>query len=259
MANKRMFNLSVVDTDLFLEMPITSRLLYYELGMRADDDGFVDNWKKIMRMAGLVEDDLKVLIAKKFIIPFESGVIVIRHWRLNNYLRNDRHTPTRHKEELARLYVENDVYELENTEKSTMLPDGIPTVYPDKNRIDKNRIDKNRVVAEENKKEEAATAKDEVIIFYLNNINSAITEFEAQRIAYYEGKLPPDLIIYAMEKAVKQKGRRLSYIEKILDTWIANDITTLAEAKEERKPTEKEDAWEIAKQDLQREGVLSDI
>ena len=80
MAQKRMFSLSVVDTDKFLEMPISSRLLYYELGMRADDDGFVDNWKKILLFTGLKEDDLKVLIAKSFIIPFESGVIVIRHW-----------------------------------------------------------------------------------------------------------------------------------------------------------------------------------
>ena len=146
MANKRMFSLSVVDTDLFLEMPLTSRLLYYELGMRADDDGFVDNWKKLLKMTGLTEDDMKVLIAKEFVIPFESGVIVIKHWRLNNYLRNDRHQPTRHKAELAQLYINDDVYELESTEKSTMLPDGIPSgrqvVYPDKNSIDKNSIDK---------------------------------------------------------------------------------------------------------------------
>ena len=102
MAQKRMFSLNVVDTDAFLEMPITSRLLYYELGMRADDDGFVDNWKKILMFTGLKEDDLKVLIAKSFIIPFESGVIVIRHWRLNNYLQNDRKKTTIYKEELSK-------------------------------------------------------------------------------------------------------------------------------------------------------------
>ena len=85
MANKRMFSLSVVDTDKFLEMPLSSRLLYYELGMRADDDGFVGNWKKILLFTGLKEDDMKVLISKNFIIPFESGVIVIKHGRMNNY------------------------------------------------------------------------------------------------------------------------------------------------------------------------------
>lgn len=112
MAQKRMFSLSVVDTDKFLEMPISSRLLYYELGMRADDDGFVDNWKKILAFTGLKEDDMKVLIAKQFVIPFESGIIVIRHWRMNNYLQNDRTRPTIHQEELKELELDNGVYVL---------------------------------------------------------------------------------------------------------------------------------------------------
>lgn len=158
MANRRMFSLSIVDTDLFLEMPVTSRLLYYELGMRADDDGFVGNWKKIMRMTNLSEDDMKVLIAKKFIIPFESGVIVIRHWKLNNYLRNDRHTPTVYQDEFKQLQTENNIYELQNTENSTMLPTGIPTVYTDKDSIDKSSIEK-----KESKKKEKPSY-DEIIL-----------------------------------------------------------------------------------------------
>ena len=126
MAQKRMFSLSVIDTDLFMEMPATSRLLYYELGMRADDDGFVANWKRIMRMAGLSEDDMKILVSKDFVIPFQSGVIVIRHWRLNNYIRNDRHTPTVYQKELAQLSLDNEIYSLKSAENSTMLPSGIP-------------------------------------------------------------------------------------------------------------------------------------
>ena len=132
MAQKRMFSLNVVDTDAFLEMPITSRLLYYELGMRADDDGFVDNWKKILMFTGLKEDDLKVLIAKSFIIPFESGVIVIRHWRLNNYLQNDRKKTTIYQEELSKLTLDdNNVYTLDTT-----------CIHS----IDKNSIDKISIV-----------------------------------------------------------------------------------------------------------------
>lgn len=131
MAQKRMFSLNVVDTDNFLEMPISSRLLYYELGMRADDDGFVDNWKKILLFTGLKQDDLKVLISKKFIIPFESGVIVIRHWRLNNYLQNDRTKPTIYQEELHQL-------ELDNNNVYTMDTKCILSI--DKNSIDKNSI-----------------------------------------------------------------------------------------------------------------------
>ena len=114
MANKRMFSLSVVDTDKFLEMPLSSRLLYYELGMRADDDGFVGNWKKILLFTGLKEDDMKVLISKNFIIPFESGVIVIKHWRMNNYLQNDRIKPTIYQEEFKKLGLDNNnVYTLD--------------------------------------------------------------------------------------------------------------------------------------------------
>ena len=138
MAQKRMFSLSVVDTDKFLEMPISSRLLYYELGMRADDDGFVDNWKKIMSFTGLKDDDMKVLISKQFVIPFESGVIVIRHWRMNNYLRNDRFKPTQYLEELSKLTLDNNgIYNMDTN--------GIPVVSTDKNRLDKNRLDKNNI------------------------------------------------------------------------------------------------------------------
>ena len=113
MAQKRMFSLSVVDTDKFLEMPISARLLYYELGMRADDDGFIGNWKKILLFTGLKEDDLKILIAKQFIILFDTGVIVIKHWRMNNYLQKDRTKPTIYQEELKQLGLDNNnVYSL---------------------------------------------------------------------------------------------------------------------------------------------------
>lgn len=135
MAQKRMFSLSVVDTDQFLDMPISSRLLYYELGMRADDDGFVDNFKKILLFTGLKEDDLKVLIAKQYVLPFDSGVIVIRHWRMNNYLQKDRVKPTIYQDELHKLNVDNNnVYNL-----YTKCIHSI-----DKNRLDKNSIDNNR-------------------------------------------------------------------------------------------------------------------
>lgn len=138
MAQRRMFNKIVTNNDNFLEMPDSSQNLYFHLSMNADDDGFVDNWKAIMRMTGHKEDDLKVLIAKQFVIPFESGVIVIRHWRLNNYLRNDRFSPTNYKEEMKLLKLdENMVYQLDTN--------GIPNVYPDKIRLDKNRLDKNSI------------------------------------------------------------------------------------------------------------------
>lgn len=114
MANRRMFSLSVVDTDLFLDMPQSSQNLYFHLGMRADDDGFVSNTKKIMKMIGATDDDIKLLIAKQYIIPFDSGIIVIKHWRMNNYLRNDRYKETNYKEEKQKIVVDDNlVYQMD--------------------------------------------------------------------------------------------------------------------------------------------------
>ena len=94
MAGRRMFAKTIIDSDIFLDMPLSTQALYFHLSMRADDDGFINNSKKIQRMIGCGDDDLKLLIAKKFLIPFESGVVVIKHWRIHNYIQNDRYTET---------------------------------------------------------------------------------------------------------------------------------------------------------------------
>lgn len=107
MAQRRMFSLKIVDTDAFLEMPPSSQLLYFHLAMRADDDGFIGNPKRIMRMLGSAEDDFKVLLAKRFIIPFDSGVCVIKHWRMHNYIQNDRYNPTPYLEEKNSLDIKD--------------------------------------------------------------------------------------------------------------------------------------------------------
>ena len=132
MAQKRMFDKTITNSDTFLELPDSSQVLYFHLSMNADDDGFVNNWKSILKMTGTKEDDLKLLISKSFVIPFESGVIVIKHWRINNYLRNDRYTETKFKEEKSNLVLDdNMVYQLST--------DGKPSI--DKIRLDKIRLD----------------------------------------------------------------------------------------------------------------------
>ena len=111
MAERRMFAKTIIDSDVFLDMPVTARLLYYDLSMRADDDGFINSPKKIQRMIGASDDDLKVLITKRFLIPFESGVVVIKHWKIHNYIQKDRYKPTVYQEEKAKLVVkENNAY-----------------------------------------------------------------------------------------------------------------------------------------------------
>ncbi len=102
-----MFSLQIVDSDAFLDMPASSQLLYFHLSMRADDDGFLGNHKKIMRMIGAGDDDMKVLLAKRFVLSFKSGVIVIKHWKMHNYIQNDRYHETQYKDEKNGLIVKD--------------------------------------------------------------------------------------------------------------------------------------------------------
>lgn len=94
MADKRMMSKSVIDTDMFLDMPASTQCLYFHMLLRADDDGFLKNAKTIMRTAGASPDDIKLLIAKQYLIPFDTGIMVIKHWRIHNYIKKDRYKPT---------------------------------------------------------------------------------------------------------------------------------------------------------------------
>jgi hypothetical protein len=114
MADKRMFSKKLVDTDMFLDMPATARLLYYDLAMRADDDGFVGSPRGIMRSTGATNDDMNILLMRRFVLTFDTGVIVIRHWRLHNYIQKDRYKPTTYTKEMAMLSADDKgVYELD--------------------------------------------------------------------------------------------------------------------------------------------------
>lgn len=117
MAKKRMFSLSIIDTDAFMDMPASSQLLYFHLAMRADDEGFVSSPRKIMRSIGSSDDDYRVLISKKFIIQFESGICVIKHWLIHNSIRMDRFGGTTYIKEKGQLLIkENNSYKLVNVE-----------------------------------------------------------------------------------------------------------------------------------------------
>lgn len=115
MAERRMFAKSIIDTDAFLSMPLSTQALYFHLCMRADDDGFVSNPRKIQRMVSCTDDDLKLLVAKRYILVFDSGVIVIKHWKLHNYIRRDTYRETLYSEEKSQLFEK---------------PDGVYTDHP---------------------------------------------------------------------------------------------------------------------------------
>ena len=178
MAEKRMFTQKIIDSDAFLDMPITAQALYFHLNMRADDDGFVNNPKKISRYIGTSEEDLELLIAKRFLLCFESGVVVIKHWRMHNTIRKDRYNPTQYQEELAQLEVKSNFSYTENVKKTidnqmattcqpldnqmatTCQPDDnqMATQYSiDKYSIDKGSIDKESIRAPQPEKRDSPT------------------------------------------------------------------------------------------------------
>lgn len=149
MRNKRMFCLDVVDTDKFLDMPSSAQALYFHLGMRADDDGFVASPKRITSMVNCGNDDFKLLIAKGYLIPFESGVVVIKHWKQNNYVRNDRYNETKQKKELQMLECHDGIYEVNQNISFDGIPCGSQMVYQEATEC---HTQKKETVTEENNK-----------------------------------------------------------------------------------------------------------
>lgn len=155
MAEKRMFTQKIIDSDPFLDMPLSTQALYFHLNMRADDDGFINNPKRIQRTIGASEDDLKLLVAKRFVICFENGVIVIKHWRMHNTLRKDRYNPTQYQEQFALLDVkDNNSY----TEKPV---NHLATTWqPDGNRLEPQYSIDKYSIEEESIEEEIAPPSD---------------------------------------------------------------------------------------------------
>lgn len=135
MAERRMFTKQIIDSDAFLDMPLSAQALYFHLNMRADDDGFVNNPRRIQREIGVSEDDFRILLTKHFIIAFDNGVIVIKHWRMHNYLRKDRYHPTQYKEQFDTLYIkENGAYTTSpqqgiSSQEQPRLTSGTQAVY----------------------------------------------------------------------------------------------------------------------------------
>ena len=126
MAERRMFAKTIIDSDAFLDMPQSTQNLYFHLSMRADDDGFINNPKKIGRMIGCNDDDLKMLLMKNFVIGFDGGIVVIKHWKIHNYIRGDRYRPTVYQDELQHLDVkDNKAYTLKKGDGMSL---GIPVV-----------------------------------------------------------------------------------------------------------------------------------
>ena len=214
-----MFSKTIVESDAFLEMPLSSQCLYFHLSMHADDDGFMNSPKKVQRIIGASEDDLKILIAKRFIIPFESGVVVVKHWKINNYLRSDRYKETVYKDEKSLLFLkENNAYTLAG---NGGIPLGIPTVdqrYTQYS-IGKDSIDQNSVVEVE---ETPATEPNTILPLYPSGTYVVQPELVTRL-----KKTFPDVDIEYQLGVIRQvmesnpaKRRTESKIEQFLLNWM---------------------------------------
>ena len=251
MAERRMFAKTIIDSDSFLDMPLSTQTLYFHLSMRADDDGFINNPKKIQRMVGCADDDLKLLIAKNFIIPFESGVVVIKHWKIHNYIRNDRYKETVYQEEKAQLNTKgNSAYTLKQ-------PDGIPNGYQMETQVrlgkDSIEIDKDIYIVE-NKSANCQNVYAE-IIDYLNE--KAKTSYRASTKATQkhinarltEGYTVEDFKIVIDKKCAEWKGTEMEqYLRP--ETLFGTKFESYLNANVIKKGTpNKNDGWCFSQDD----------
>lgn len=226
MADRRMFSKSIIDSDAFLDMPISARLLYYDLSMRADDDGFINSPKKIQRMIGASEDDIKVLITKKFIIPFESGVVVIKHWKIHNYIQNDRYKPTVYTEEMAKLSVKNNKSYSLDTDCIQVGYEVDTQVRLGKDRLE---LDKNRV---KEKKEPSLLA-----IPQEQHLKKHFAEFvtmtneEYEKLCSAHSKDFVDQCIFKLNNYKGSKGKTYKSDYRAILSWVVDSVKNNGTAK----------------------------
>jgi hypothetical protein len=207
-----MFAKTIIDSDAFLDMSLSTQALYFHLSMRADDDGFLNNPKKIQRMIGCGDDELKILIAKKFIIPFESGVCVIKHWRIHNYIRNDRYKETIYKEEKETLQLkESGAYTINNVG----IPSDNQVTYQSETQV---RLGKDRIG-------KVSKDKDNIECINLTFIDDSIdkvkiTQEQYNKLVNKYGKYQLHKEILALDNyIVNGKGNKYKDHYRALNTW----------------------------------------
>lgn len=233
-----MFAKTIIDSDLFLDMPSSTQCLYFHLSMRADDDGFINNPRKIQRMVGSGDDDLKLLIAKNFIIPFESGVVVIKHWKIHNYIQKDRYKETLYKDEKLQLSTgKNKEYILGIPNDNNMDTKCIHDVSNSETqvRLGKDSIDKNSIPIEEKNvskyiddsfnKNISSMSK-----LYQENIGMA-NGIVAEWLIEISEIIDVPLFKRALEICTERGNTTLGYLKGIIKKWLDKNITTLEQLK----------------------------
>lgn len=223
MAERRMIAKTIIDSDLFLDMPMSTQCLYFHLNMRADDDGFINNPKKIQRMIGCNDDDIKLLIAKNFIIPFESGVVVIKHWKIHNYIRMDRYKETLYKEEKSQLVTDK------SKEYILGRPDDIPLVDQrlTQDRLGKDRLGKDNIPIEEECVNEYVSEKlSSMSKLYQKNIGMA-NGIVGEWLIDISNQIDVDLFKKALEICTEKGKLNFGYLKGIIKNWLDINMTSL--------------------------------
>lgn len=238
MAERRMFAKTIVDSDAFLDMPLSTQALYFHLSMRADDEGFINNPKKIQRMIGCGGDDLKLLVAKKFILTFDSGVIVIKHWKIHNLIRSDRFKTTLYQGEKEQIREkDNKSYTLDTIgipNDNQMATNGIPNdnqmepqVRLGKDRLGKDRLGKDKKEIEDSN-HSVVVSISKIIDFWQKNGFGAINPKTVEDFQYWLADFEQlgasetdaiNLVIKALEIAIENGATRYAYVNAILKNW----------------------------------------
>ena len=241
MANKRMFSVDVTETDAFLDMPLTAQALYFHLGMRGDDDGFVSNPRSVMRVAGCNEADLKTLEESGYIITFRSGVIVISDWKVNNNLRNDRYKPTTFQNERSMLSeTANKRYILSNGNQ--VDTNGIPLcnqVTPQPNVTQRNLAQRS---SSDNGATAAAPRADSDLATIVQHFEQVIGTFPRSaldKLQRYRDSIPSEVICEAFDEAAESGHRSWKYANAILKSWQAGGVRTLGDVEARREARKK--------------------
>ena len=233
MAQRRMFSKEITTSDRFVDMPASTQLLYFHLGMEADDEGFIGNARMLSRAYGASNDDLKLLQAKGFIIVFESGVTVVKDWNLNNQIRKDRLKPTIYQAEKNLLTLDNTgVYQLDNKMATKSQPNDNQMTTKCPHRLGKDRIGEYRI------DEDREVTPPLVIIseIYQSKIG-VIDGDQFQQLTEYVtlDEMGLDVVIRAITEAADNGKRNFKYILAILRNWKQNGIKTIAQVEERER------------------------
>lgn len=247
MAERRMFTLQIVDSDAFQDMPLSAQALYFHLGMKADDDGFLGNPKRVQRMIGASEDDMKLLLMKNFIYLFDTGICVIKHWKMHNYIQKDRYKPTAYELEKSMLELkQNKAYTVKNP---SSIQNGYILDTTCTPRLGKDRLGKVSIVEDSKRhlnninnacvspfpdveeqiqtqeQEQANIYSSSLIDLYEQGFGRPLSQREVQTICQWAEEYEDRLIRYALREALTYNKQSIDYVDRILLKWKQRGFT----------------------------------